>query len=168
MGYEELFKLRFPACSALYDRQINQTFCILDMKGIHMGMWNKVTMGIIKKASQISQDYYPECMGKMVVCNAPFLFTGIYAVVKGWVDEKTRRKIAIHGSNYMRVLLEYIDEDQIPDFLGGTNRGPLGADAGPWQNYEVVDSQDPNGVVGVRRKDDPLAKIFTPTDQLAL
>jgi hypothetical protein len=34
-------------------------------------------------------------MGKLVVCNAPMLFTGMYALVKGWIDEKTRKKISI-------------------------------------------------------------------------
>ena len=37
-------------------------------------------------------------------------------------------------------------------------------DYGPWTEYEVVDSLDPNAVVGIRRKNDPLGKIFTSKD----
>jgi hypothetical protein len=60
---------------------------------------------------KISLDYYPEIMGKLTIINAPFIFSGIYAIVKGWVDEKTRRKISVLGSNYMKTLLEYCNED---------------------------------------------------------
>jgi hypothetical protein len=34
-------------------------------------------------------------MGKFVVCNAPMIFTAIWALVKGWLDERTRKKISI-------------------------------------------------------------------------
>lgn len=70
---------------------------------------------------KISLDYYPEIMGKLVIVNAPFIFTGVFAIIKGWLDEKTRRKISLLGTNYMKLLLEYCNEDQIPTFLGGTN-----------------------------------------------
>ena len=41
-------------------------------------------------------------------------------------------------------------------------------DFGPWKEYELVDSNEPGAVVGIRRKGDPENKIFTPTDCLAL
>lgn len=68
----------------------------------------------------------------MIICNAPMIFTGIYALVKGWIDEKTRKKISLEGRGYMKTLLEYCDEDQIPDFLGGSNAETLNSDPGPW------------------------------------
>jgi len=37
------------------------------------------------------------------------LFTGVYAIIKGWIDEKTRSKIIIEGSGYKEKLLNYID-----------------------------------------------------------
>ena len=30
--------------------------------------------------------------------------------------------------------------------------------------FELVDSSDPDAVVGIKRKDDPQAKVFTPHD----
>jgi len=60
---------------------------------------------------KISLDYYPEIMGKLVIVNAPFIFTGVFAIIKGWLDEKTRRKISLLGTNYMKLLLEYCNED---------------------------------------------------------
>ena len=44
----------------------------------------------MKFTAKLSQDFYPETMGKMVVCNTPMIFSGIWSMIKGWVDEKTR------------------------------------------------------------------------------
>ena len=97
-----------------------------------MSMWNKTTTAFVKKAAGLGQDYYPELLGKMCVANAPFVFTAIWSVVKSWVDEKTRTKVNIKGSDYMKFLKEHIDDDQIPEFLGGGNPVELGEDCGPW------------------------------------
>ena len=46
-----------------------------------------------------------------MITNAPWVFTGIWAVVKGFLDEKTRKKIQIVGGSYKKELLKYVDED---------------------------------------------------------
>lgn len=48
------------------------------------------------------------------------LFSGVWAVIKPWLDEKTKNKITIIGSGYKEKLLELIDLESLPDFLGGT------------------------------------------------
>lgn len=68
----------------------------------------------------------------MVICNAPMTFTTIWAMIKGWLDEKTREKIKIKGKDYKKTLLQYIDEDQLAEFLGGKCTALLEEDFGPW------------------------------------
>ena len=46
----------------------------------------------------------------MVIINAPWAFSGIWAVVKVFLDEVTRNKISIKGGDYQKKLLEVIDE----------------------------------------------------------
>lgn len=55
----------------------------------------------------------------MFIINAPMLFSGVWAIVKPWLDDKTKAKIKILGSGYKKTLLEYVDEENLPDFLGG-------------------------------------------------
>ena len=38
---------------------------------------------------------YPECLGKFFIVNAPMMFTAIWAAIKPWVDEKTKKKITV-------------------------------------------------------------------------
>lgn len=68
-------------------------------------------------------------MGKMFIINSPIVFKTVWAVIKGWIDEKTRAKIEILGSSYMKKLTALVDVSQIPDFLGEKKmQGELKAD----------------------------------------
>lgn len=131
-SYEQVNKLHFMACSHHSGKQIAHTFSIMDMSGFSIGMMNKKVYGLIQSASKITQDNYPETLGQLMIVNAPMLFSGVYSMVKGWLDEETRKKIQILGGGYVKELLKYVDEDQLADFLGGKNRAQLIEDMGPW------------------------------------
>lgn len=90
--------------------------------------------------SQITASYYPECMGKMLIVNGGVTLSGIWAVVKGWLDEKTRSAIVIWNTGYLKGLQEECDMDTIPKFLGGNNEDTFESDRGPWNKYDIVDS----------------------------
>jgi hypothetical protein len=81
-------------------------------------------------------------LGKMFIINAPMLFTTVWTVVKRMLDEVTVKKIQILGSNYKSALLEVIDADNLPEFLGGNCKIPLG-DVGPWNDGTVTGFPDP-------------------------
>ena len=97
-------KLKFPACSAVKGERVVQGLTIFDMTHGSVTTANAQTYGLCKLATQVGSDYYPEIMGNLFVCNAPMLFSGIWAVVKGFMDEKTRGKIKIIGSNFLPTL----------------------------------------------------------------
>lgn len=44
----------------------------------------------------------------MFIINAPFLFSGVWMVLKPFLDEKTTNKIKILGSSYKKELLQYV------------------------------------------------------------
>ena len=47
---------------------------------------------------------------------SPFLFGS----TQGLLPPETQKKIVVLGKDYLDKLSEFIDMDQIPDFLGGT------------------------------------------------
>ena len=100
----------------------------------------------------------------MLICNAPWAFTAVWKIVQGWLDEKTRKKIQLVGKNYKTKLAEYVDNDQLPTFLGGTNESLLEDDVGPWNQYEIVDGANPDDVVGIRKICNPNGPIFKYKD----
>ena len=103
-------------------------------------------------------------MGNLFVVNAPFLFAGVWAIVKSFLDPKTRAKIKIIGGGFKPTLLEHIDVDVLPKFLGGNcdyEGGCISSNIGPWNDYEIVQPR------GIRKKcDKPAATVEEVTEKV--
>ena len=61
----------------------------MDLKNVKLTSASKA-YNFVKPASAMAQDNYPEILGNMFIINAPMLFTAVWAVVKVWIDEKTK------------------------------------------------------------------------------
>ena len=70
-------------------------------------------LSIFREVLRIDQDYYPETLGEHFIINAPFIFTGTWALVKGWLDPVTAAKFHILGSDYQQVLRERIKPEHL-------------------------------------------------------
>ncbi|KAB5594630.1 hypothetical protein CTheo_1952 [Ceratobasidium theobromae] len=139
--YEKFIYERLPACSAAVGHPVETSCTILDLDGVGLGGFYNVK-DYVSKASKIGQDYYPECMGKFYIINAPYLFSTVWTFVKPWLDEVTVAKIAILGGKYKDTLLEQIPKENLPSEFGGTCKCEGGcslADQGPWNNPEFKD-----------------------------
>lgn len=139
--YEELLTDVLPGCSKALGKRVDQTVYIMDLKGGALKLLAGKTSDFVKGLMKIGQDNYPEILGRMFIINAPMIFYGIWALFKNFVDEKTRNKINILGSSYQKELLEVIDEENLPDFLGGKatvdEYGPnFTNNTGPWVPYQ--------------------------------
>ena len=145
--YEHLMKMRFPACSKQMGKRIDQSFTILDVKGVGVTDLFGETKKFLEIAMSLGQDYYPENMGVMFIVNAGGFFGFIWSFVKKFLDPKTAEKIQVKGSEYKEKLLKYVDEDNLPDFFGGRCKcshikgGCLFSDIGPWNPKGGLDEE---------------------------
>lgn len=136
--YERVMRYRFKACSKLKGEVVDQSFTILDLKGIGLGDMMGKTRKFLQLATSIGQDYYPENLGVMFLVNTSSFFSAVWSIVKGFIDEKTRKKIQVEKDKYQKKLLEFVDAENLPSFLGGTCTcshipgGCLYSDIGPW------------------------------------
>jgi len=145
-SYERLIHEIFPACSKAAGKRVEQTCYIIDLKGAGIKVFPKLR-DIIKLASAIGQDYYPEILGTMFIINAPMMFSGIWSIIKHFIDEKTRKKILILDSKYQKELFQYAAVENLPDFLGGRVTSadygdPFCKEQGPWTESENLKSLD--------------------------
>ena len=145
-SYERLIHEIFPACSRAAGKRVEQTCYIIDLKGAGITVFPKLR-DIIKLASSIGQDYYPEILGTMFIINAPMMFSGIWSIIKHFIDEKTKKKILIKDSKYQKELFQYADVENLPDFLGGKLTSadygePFCKEQGPWKDDENLKSMN--------------------------
>lgn len=92
----------------------------------------------IKHNVYITQNYYPEVLGQAIIINIAFILQAAWVVVKAFLDDNTKKKVITKGSDSQKTLLEFIDEENLPSFLGGSCQcqpnGCVAENRGPWNN----------------------------------
>ena len=134
--YEKLADPRLPACSRKSGQLLETCCSIMDLKGVGLSKVSSV-YGFVKQVSAISQNYYPERLGRLYLINAPWGFSSVFSVVKGFLDPVTVQKIHVLGSGYQSELLTQVPKENLPKLFGGTCEceGSCAlSDAGPWQD----------------------------------
>jgi len=132
--YEKLADPRLPACSRKSGQLLETCCTIMDLKGVGISKVSSV-YSYVKLASAMSQNYYPERLGRLYLINAPWGFSTVFSVVKGWLDPITVEKIHVLGGGYQKELLEQVPAENLPKIFGGTCDCPGGcalSDEGPW------------------------------------
>lgn len=136
--YERLADPRLPACSRKAGVLLETCCTIMDLKGVGI-MKAPSVFGYVQKVSAMSQNYYPERLGRLYIINAPWGFSGVWNVVKGWLDPVTVEKIHVLGGSYQSELLKQVPAENLPKEFGGTCQCAGGcelSDMGPWREKE--------------------------------
>ncbi|OQO08138.1 hypothetical protein B0A48_06932 [Cryoendolithus antarcticus] len=134
--YEKMADPRLPACSRKAGHLLETSCSILDLKGVGLSKAPSV-YGYLQQASGVSQNYYPERLGKMYLINAPWGFSTVFSVVKKFLDPVTVAKIHVLGGSYQKELLAQVPKQNLPKHLGGDcscKGGCQLSDVGPWQD----------------------------------
>jgi hypothetical protein len=130
-----------PSCSKAAGKVIEQSVNIIDVEGTGMGILSGRVKKLVKLAADIGQNNYPESLGTMWIINSSTFFKMCWAIIKGFIDEKTRNKIHVEKKDYVKKILDVIDAESLPTFLGGKcicsdiEGGCLFSDIGPWNPY---------------------------------
>lgn len=138
--YEKVADPRLPACSRKSGCLLETCCTIMDLKGVGLSKASSV-YGYVGQASAISQNYYPERLGKLYIINAPWGFAGVFSFIKRFLDPVTVAKIHVLGSGYENELLGQVPKENLPKEFGGTcdcEGGCALSDMGPWQDPKWV------------------------------
>eukprot|EP00917_Polyrhabdina_sp_WS-2016_P004755 GHVP01010979.1.p1 GENE.GHVP01010979.1~~GHVP01010979.1.p1 ORF type:complete len:244 (+),score=36.18 GHVP01010979.1:133-864(+) len=113
---------------------------IFDLKGAHFSDLYGNALKLFRKCSELIQMHYPERSAGIVVINAPFWFQAAFSLVSPFIDPRTKKKIVVCGgsSSYKKVLLDHLDEQDLPVTYGGTSAIPSDIEVGMWSHVENV------------------------------
>ncbi|KAK9819593.1 hypothetical protein WJX72_000104 [[Myrmecia] bisecta] len=142
--YERCMKYIMPACSKVAGRHIDQTFAILDLKGVGLKHLTGEVKKMMSKVTGIDQNNYPEMLGHTCIINAPGVFKLLYGAIRPMLDVRTQAKIEVCPRDYLPALLHWVDADCLPEYLGGTSKATLLDDKGPWNDPDTVAEIDAN------------------------
>ena len=71
----------------------------------------------VKFMIKVFEANYPESLGAVLVHQAPWVFQGIWSVIKGWLDPVVASKVRF--TKNAQDLSQFIDAKHIPKDLGG-------------------------------------------------
>ncbi|KAF3818937.1 hypothetical protein GH733_012354 [Mirounga leonina] len=96
--------------------------CLVDLEGLNMRhLWRPGVKALLRMI-EVVEDNYPETLGRLLIVRAPRVFPVLWTLISPFINENTRQKFLIYsGSNYQGPggLVDYLDKEVIPDFLGG-------------------------------------------------
>jgi hypothetical protein len=96
----------------------NPTACmVFDMSGFSM---QNMDYGFIRFLLNCFQNYYPEMLGVALIVGAPWIFHGCWKIIKQLLDPVVANKVQFIKDK--SEIKNYIDESEIPECLGGTNK----------------------------------------------
>lgn len=141
--FEDLVHLILPSCTKACNSYKSQVVSIIDLKGLTTSLMSRNIFNFINTQLRICEQYYPEILGGLYIVNSGFVFRAVWAVCKHFISSRTQSKISFYGMEYQTKLLEKINRENLPKFLGGDcNCDPYGcifSNAGPWNDASTID-----------------------------
>ncbi|XP_046523430.1 SEC14-like protein 5 isoform X2 [Equus quagga] len=105
-----------------FGRPISSWTCLVDLEGLNMRhLWRPWVKALLRMIEVVEANY-PETLGRLLIVRAPRVFPVLWTLISPFINENTRQKFLIYsGSNYQGPggLVDYLEEEVIPDFLGG-------------------------------------------------
>lgn len=111
----ELYSLLIIEQARLFLREPTDAATILfDLQGFTM---SNMDYAPVKYLISCFEAHYPECLGKLFIHKAPWIFPPIWNIIKNWLDPVVASKIVFTKS--AKDLAKYIPDEYIPKSLGG-------------------------------------------------
>lgn len=94
---------------------------VLDLEHLSTSAITKLALDIVKVQAHVDSLCFPETLRKMIIINAPRVFSVTWKLVKGWLDPRTISKVEIISSKSSgeKRLRELVDENVLPSDYGG-------------------------------------------------
>ncbi|KAH8335781.1 hypothetical protein KR074_001527 [Drosophila pseudoananassae] len=132
LGMEGLLRLALHICeegiqkinesAERLEKPILNWSLLVDLEGLSMRhLWRPGIKALLYIIETVERNY-PETMGRVLVVRAPRVFPIAWTIVSAFIDEHTRSKFLFYGPDCAHMkegLSQYLDEEIIPDFLGG-------------------------------------------------
>ncbi|KXN69343.1 CRAL/TRIO domain-containing protein, partial [Conidiobolus coronatus NRRL 28638] len=88
---------------------------VVDLKGLSL---SNVEYASVKFLSDILAYYFPEVLRRVIIVNAPWIFSGIWSVITSFLDPVVKDKVQFCSQEDLQ---KFIAPDQLATRLGGTN-----------------------------------------------
>ncbi|XP_030070797.1 alpha-tocopherol transfer protein isoform X2 [Microcaecilia unicolor] len=122
------------------ETQRNGAKVICDLQDWQYAHAFQLTPKIAKKIASGLNDSFPLKVRGIHLINEPSLFHSIFVLIKSLLTDKMKKRINLHGSNYMQSLHQHFQRSILPQEYGGTDSS-VDEHCEEWVDF-VMKSQD--------------------------
>jgi hypothetical protein len=97
------------ACKRCFEEVIDNLCIVFDLNDFSAACMD---YQLIKNLIWLLSKHYPERLGICLILNAPMVFSSIWPVIRGWLDENTSSKVVFVNSE--TELCKYLIPDILP------------------------------------------------------
>ncbi|CAN8104929.1 unnamed protein product [Discula destructiva] len=101
-------------CRMVLRPPVDTATVLFDMTGFSMANMDYTPLKFMIKCFEAN---YPESLGSVLVHKSPWIFQGIWKVIRGWLDPVVASKV--HFTNNIKDLEEFIHRSRVPKDLDG-------------------------------------------------
>lgn len=123
----EYYLCLFAKKFEMYHQLSKESNCIIrgirifDLEGLGMQHLSREMQAYLKSVLGPANKYFPEHLYKAFIINAPSVFSVGWSLIKGFLPERTIKKVEVLGKDYKDRLLQFISEEELPIIYGGKN-----------------------------------------------
>ncbi|KAK3689789.1 phosphatidylinositol transfer protein CSR1 [Podospora appendiculata] len=135
-------------CRMLLQTPVDTATIVFDMTGFSMANMDYAPVKFMIKCFEAN---YPECLGAVLVHKSPWLFQGIWKVIRGWLDPVVANKV--HFTNNAKEMEAFIARSQIPKGLDGDEDWEYAyVEAVPGENDHMHDTATRDRLLAAREE----------------
>jgi len=101
--------------------RIYKSTWVVDLKLVGLAHRHTACREAFEAAAAIDDNQYPEVVEKVLLINAPWVFTALWGAISWLVPAETKKKIKLFGSDYYSELEGLVHPECIPVQYGGRN-----------------------------------------------
>lgn len=132
--------------SKLAGKVVDSVCNLIDLQNLNMS--HRKAVSFIKLCAGHDQAYHPERMGRTIIVNAPWVFPFFWKLCSVFLDENTKKKIIVLGSDYKKKLRKFIPPQHLPEEYGGTCKCGDGKTCVPISDIsDLKKDVDPNEIL---------------------
>ncbi|ODV77340.1 CRAL/TRIO domain-containing protein [Suhomyces tanzawaensis NRRL Y-17324] len=136
----------------------DETSVIFDLTGFSL---KNADYDSIKFLADIFEAHYPECLGAVMIFNAPWIFSTVWNLIKNWLDPVVASKI--HFTKDFKELSQFVDPTFIPKDFGGMDNSVPTYPIPTKADTHTIKKKDENYIRIRKERDDLYMKLIETT-----
>ncbi|CEO94726.1 unnamed protein product (mitochondrion) [Plasmodiophora brassicae] len=104
-------------------RHVDSLTFVFDLDG--MGVTDAANPNVVamfQTAVSLMQNVYVGSLHRLLIINAPVVFSGVWRVLVNFIDAQAQKKMEVLGSRWRQRLLEIVPASSLPRYLQGSCR----------------------------------------------